>query len=58
MPPLDSESTTQGQAHFDSLPDSSTIQSPVKQVVIAGGGTAGWMAATALSRLLWKVYIV
>ncbi|WP_341210260.1 tryptophan 7-halogenase, partial [Alteromonas stellipolaris] len=26
--------------------------SPVKRVVIAGGGTAGWMAATALSKLL------
>lgn len=28
--------------------------SPVKRVVIAGGGTAGWMAATALSKLLGK----
>lgn len=28
---------------------------PVKRVVIAGGGTAGWMAAAGLSKLLGKV---
>ena len=27
---------------------------PIKRVVIAGGGTAGWMAAAAFSKLLGK----
>ena len=32
--------------------DVMSIKSPIKSVVIAGGGTAGWMAAAALSRML------
>ena len=31
------------------------MESPViKKVVIAGGGTAGWMAAAAISKLMGK----
>ena len=30
------------------------LNQPVKKVVIVGGGTAGWMAAAAISKLIGK----
>ena len=33
------------------------VQQQVRKVVIAGGGTAGWMAAAALSKLINNIEV-